>query len=143
MTNHAFTPNNFGLTDGIIKLYFKDGDISLTIGRNQYLLESKDDTIIEYNLESKKIINNDTAFIFTTTEGLRAQYFLFQLINIKGISEAIQEFVEGSMSDDNIKFDESTNKLIEQIMDYHKEELINSHLEQGNYEELKKLSWIL
>lgn len=143
MNENTFNVDNFGVNDGVLKMYFKDGDIQLIIGRNIYLLESNVNSFIEYDLATHQVLNKTANFVFVTKEGLKGQYMLSQLTNFKGISDAINEFVSSSLDENNIRLDKSTHELVEQIMDFHKDNLVNVHLDNYNEEELQKISLIL
>ena len=142
MTNHVFIPNNFGVNDNILRMYFGDSDIQLTIGSYKYHLESDENSYIEYHMEDKKVLNS-IPLRFKSETGIKCSYTPSQLFNFKGIKEAIEEFIEGGLEEGNIRFDKSTDELMGQIMDFHKEELVNKHLDNYNKEELQKLSLIV
>lgn len=141
--NTIFSPSNYSITNGILKMIFEDGDIQFNIGMYRYILtDTNESSAIWYNIEGGTVAVTENLLSFAPQGGGRIHYMPYQLANINGFKELISDFAfMASRSTDGkmLKFLPETEALMNQINNFHHENLINNCLDLGEFDKLKVL----
>jgi len=134
--NNFINPCNYSIEDNVMTMRFEEGDINLVVGINRYILLSNSSNYIKYDYKSNMLVVTNNKLNFKTPNGVIVDYTPSQIARFDGIIDKIKEFVRNPI----IRLEKETEVLVNHIMEFHKEELINTCLESGNYDELNKLN---
>ena len=137
--NNIIHPSNYSEENNIVTLKFEYGEIELVVGVNKYVLLSGENNYIKFDKSTNTIVRTSNTLFFKTPNAVIVEYIPSQIANFKGVFDLIKNFSYNPY----IKLEKETDILVEQIMDFHKDNLVNAHLDNYNEEELQKISLIL
>ncbi|WGT37723.1 hypothetical protein QH639_18055 [Lysinibacillus sp. 1 U-2021] len=142
MTDFRFNADKQELDDlnRILYIHFQNGDIQTKVRNVIHTLLTNDAVVIEYDLLNKKILNSHEEITFESANGGIFKYHLYQVAAFKGIPEALNFLVTGYMTEDEkIPISKETNLILEEIMEFHKYNLIDRYLDDKNLDAIKDL----
>ena len=138
MKQTKFDPFSVEINGDIISLHFNKGDITTYIHKEMYTLKNSS-IRMDLRICNQKVLNKDN-FIFESDTGKEATYHAMQVKPLPGIMQILNEVIkEATGNDSYIKISKETETLIKEIMNYHKNELVNKYLEENNYNALKSI----
>lgn len=132
MTDFRFNASKQELDDvnRILYIHFQNRDIQTKVRNVIHTLLTNDNVVIEYDLLNKKILNSHEEIIFESANGGIFKYHLYQVAAFKGVPEALNFLVTGYMTEDEkIPISKETNSILEEIMEFHKYNLIDKYLD--------------
>lgn len=142
----VFKPSNIELVDDRIILHFNKDDISVYIKGEMYKLQSYN-VKMDIRIENQKVLNKDK-FIFESATGRKCAYHSMQVKALYGVQELLNKVINESVdTGDYIKVNHETETLVNEIMQFHKDNLIDKYLEEEQLnitvlEELSNLKFI-
>lgn len=142
MTDFRFNASKQELDDvnRILYIHFQNGDIQTKVRNVIHTLLADDTVVIEYDLLNKKIINGQEEVSFESANGGIIKYKIYQVAALKGVPEALNFLVTGYMTEDEkIPISKETNLLLEELMEFHKYNLIDKYLDDKNLDAIKEL----
>lgn len=121
-----------------VVFHFKPGDIQTTIRKEVYTLISEQAKMY-VRLTNGKILNQ-SEFVFQSETGKAITYKAWQVKQLEGIKELLLTFIAGvERVEKPIHLQENTHVLLDEIMAYHRENLINRYLDARDYKRLRQV----
>lgn len=138
MIQAKFNPSSVEIQGDIISLHFNEGDIITYIHKELYTLKSSS-ARMDLRICNQRVLNTDS-FIFESETGKEVAYHAMQVKPLPGIMWLLDAVVKEWAGDDShIRISKETENLINEIMEFHKNELVNKYLEENNYSALKEM----
>lgn len=117
----------------ILNMKFEVDDLIINNGNMVYVLMKG--FPIKYVVDKKEVHNSNDIVLMRTNYGTTVSYYVYQLFNFRGFKDAFREYVQKLMKKEtSLDVSEATNKLMDEIMTFHKETVIDQYLATGNKE---------
>lgn len=132
MFQAKFVPSSIEVVDGKMTLGFNTGDIEVWLKQEVYILKSSG--IMNIRIHDARILNDDV-FVFESSSGKRIGYNARQVKSFNEMSKLLNKIVDSTVDRSlYIPILSTTESLIGEIMEFHKEKLIDRYLEDRNFE---------
>lgn len=134
----VFNPSKVDVVEDRIVLHFNEGGISIYVKGEIFHLVNSGSTM-DIRIENKKVLNKDT-FTFKSSTGRILTYHSMQVKALHGIKDLLDKIINESVNSDYyVTVKESTEKLFDEIMKFHKDNLVDKYLEERNFTALEKM----
>ena len=134
----VFNPSKVDVVEDRIVLHFNERGISIYVKGEIFHLVNSGLTM-DIRIKNKKVLNKDT-FTFKSSTGRILTYHSMQVKALRGIKDLLDKIINESVNSDYyVTVKESTEKLFDEIMKFHKDNLVDKYLEERNFTALEKM----